>query len=181
MALIVVGDVAGDATAESYTSEAEFVAYWANRTLDPVYIAAGLATATTTQIEEALRITTQELDAENEALWKGSKATEAQALDWNRIGATDDSGFAFSSTVLPVELTALTNERAARYIANIATGMIPDQEGPSGAVEMELLQAGPVKLQTKYTGGATQANLYPKLETLLIALIDYDGTSVIRA
>lgn len=167
--------------AESYQSAVDFDAYWALRTLDVVFIAAALATATLTQKEEALRITTQELDAENHAFWKGNKATLRQDLDWPRFNAFDADGHAIDSASIPVELAALLNERSARYIANVVTGMLPDLVAPVGGLQREKLKAGPVEIDTTFSGGASQSQQFPKLDTLLIYLIDHDGSTIIRA
>ncbi len=178
---LTVEDGTGVAAAESYISVADFDTYWALRTLDVTYIAAGLATATTTQKEEALRISAQELDAENHDNWKGNKATAAQGLDWPRFNAFDADGHAFDSTTVPTELEALLSERAARYIANVATGLLPDTAAPVGGIMREKLKAGPVELDTTFSGGASQSQQFQKLDTLLGYLIDNDGSTIIRA
>lgn len=179
---LVTEDGTGLATAESYGSVTDFDTYWAKRTLDVVYVAAGLGTpASVTQIEEALRITTQELDAENEANWKGDKGSSAQALDWPRNNVFDHTGFSIDSESIPTELEALTFERAARYIANVATGIIPDLTAPAGGIEREKIKAGPVEIDTSYAGAAAQSQVFPKLDSLLSFLIQFQGSVITRA
>ncbi len=177
---LVTEDGTGVATAESYISVTDFDTYWAKRTLDVLYLAADLGNASTTQKEESLRISTQELDAENEANWKGSKATSQQGLDWPRFNAFDSSDFTIDSASVPTELEALTSERAARYIANVAAGLIPDVSGPAGTLEREKLKAGPVEIDSTFSG-ASQSKQYPKLDTLLSYLIDADGSTITRS
>lgn len=179
---LVTEDGTGLATAESYLSVADFDTYWSLRTTDPVYTAASLGSATTTQKEEALRVSSQETDAEFETSWPGNRLVTTQALDWPRSSATYFDGTAISSSAVPTELESYIAERAARYIANIATGLIPDSDAPSGSLTREKLKAGPVEIDTTYQGGATQQKTFPKLDLLIQSiLIAPGGSAVIRA
>lgn len=176
---LIVEDGSGLATAESYESVTNADAYWAARSSDPLF--ASWDAGTTAAKEEALRVATQETDAENEGYWKGDKATALQALDWPRFNAFDSSGYAWLSSEIPTELKSYIVERAARYMANIALGLIPDLDGPVGAVLREKFKAGPVELDTSYAGGASQSKSFPKLDTLLTVLVDGGGGLVVRA
>ncbi len=165
--------------AESYESVANCDTYWAARASDPLF--AAWDAGTTAGQEEALRVSTQEVDAENESLWKGDKSTASQSLDWPRFNAFDSSGHAWESNEIPTELTSYLCERAARYMDNIATGMIPDVDAPSGGIQRERIKAGPVELDTTYAGSASPVKSYFKLDVLLNSLIQGGGTAVIRA
>lgn len=181
MATLTVEDGTGLAAANAYVSEADFDTYWADRTTDPVYTAASLGSATSTQKTEAILVTTQELDAENNALWKGYRKTRTQGRDWPRSDGYDNDGYAIDDASLPQALVDLTCERAARYIANITTGIIPDLTAPVGGLEAERLKAGPVEIDTKFSGSASQSKGFPKLDVLLQELIEFDGSIIQRA
>tara|TARA_R110002096_G_C14661938_1_gene728456 strand:- start:50975 stop:51517 length:543 start_codon:yes stop_codon:yes gene_type:complete len=178
---LIVEDGTGLATAESYLSVADFDTYWSLRTTDPVYTEAALGTVNATQKEEALRVSTQEADAENEIYWKGDKATSLQGLDWPRFNAFDNSGHAYDSSAIPVELEAYIAERSARYMANITTGLIPDLDSPAGDIVREKIKAGPVELDTSYSGGASAVKTFAKLDTLIQSLTIGGGGVVVRA
>ncbi len=175
---LIVEDGTGLTNSESYESVANGDIYWALRASDPLFSA--WDGATEPGKEEALRVTAQETDAENESDWKGDKASGPQALDWPRINAFDSSGFAFSSTAIPTELKSYSLERAARYIANIVAGLIPDIDAPAGGIEREKLKAGPVELDTSYSGSASPVKKYPKLTTLIQGLLLGAGGRVVR-
>lgn len=176
---LIVEDGTGKSDAESYESVANGDIYWANRSSDPLFLS--WDGAGEPGKEEALRVSTQEVDAENEPFWKGEKGSSLQALDWPRFNAFDSSGYSFDNFSVPVELTSYILERAARYIANIALGVIPDIDAPSGSIIREKIKAGPVELDTSYAGGASPAKTFPKLETLITSLIDGGGGLVVRS
>lgn len=176
---LIVEDGTVVAGAESYESVANCDTYWANRASDPLFASwnAGLTAAK----EEALRVSTQEVDAENEPYWKGDKSTAEQDLDWPRFNAFDSSGHAFDSATIPVELTSYLCERAARYMDNIATGLVPDLASPAGEITREKLKAGPVEIDTSFSGGASPVKQFPKLDNLILTLIQGGGGTVVRA
>lgn len=175
---LVTEDGTGLATAESYQSVADADTYWSLRASDPQF--ATWDASSTAEKEEALRVSTQEVDAENSETWKGTKGSSAQALDWPRVNAFDANGYAFSSVALPTELVSYTAERAARYRSNILTGLIPDVDAPAGGITREKLKAGPVELDTTYAGSASPIKQYPKLTALLSGLV-FGGGTVVRA
>lgn len=165
--------------AESYESVLNCDTYWAARASDPLF--AAWDAGGTPAKEEALRISTQEVDAEQEANWKGDKSTARQDLDWPRFNAFDSSGHAYENDEIPVELMSYICERAARYMDNITTGLIPDVDAPAGGIQRERIKAGPVELDTTYSGSASPVKSYFKLDVLLNSLIQGGGTRVIRA
>lgn len=102
----VVETGTGSATATSYISVADADDYFE---IDRVF-AATWAALTTTEKEYLLGHATRVLD--QAVIWKGTKYTEAQALDWPRTGVYTAEGYSIDVDEIPQRLKDATCEFA---------------------------------------------------------------------
>ena len=165
---LVVEDGTGKVDAESYDSVAGISATLAKTGED----AAWLALASETIREQVARKATRVLDSEYR--FRGVKGTAGQALEWPRLDARDDDGYAYESNAVP---TRLKQALAQLCAAGSVTGadLQPDQTTP-GTVESESISiAGVISESITYQGGKSQSVFYRKAEGLLSELIETAG------
>ncbi len=110
---IVVEDGTGKSTAESYISIADADTYFINRG-----ITSWDALDNTDDKEPALRKATEYMINEYRQRWQGARLTEAQALDWPRVGVVVGSWTVDSDSV---------PEIVARACAELALKSISDE------------------------------------------------------
>lgn len=138
---LVHEDGTGLANAESFASVATADTYFADRGN------AAWAALTTTAKEQALRLATDHMGATWGALWRGYRKTEAQALDWPRVGWAG----------VPVAIERACCELAVRASA----GPLTVDEGP----QVESERVGPIAVA--YAEGARQNVRYAHVWNLL--------------
>lgn len=151
---------AGSANANSYIDEAFADLHHSDRGNDR------WAALTTPQKEQCLIRATDYIDKRFGQVFRGRKQSSIQALEWPRINAYDDDGFAFSAQDdIPRQLEKATAEyalRAAIYnvLAPDPTRVVPDQDlsqsverpdpAPGGAVGSSRRKVGPLETETTY-------------------------------
>ncbi len=147
----------GGSTSDSYVTVAEADTYHA------AYGNASWAPLSNSAKESALRVACRYVDSYS---FSGAKATAEQALQWPRIGASQD-GFTIDSDVIPRNVKDAQCEAALRQsVAPLA----PDAAG--GTVTEETV--GPIT--KKYgDGGKTAQKTYPIIDALLRPLEDVAG------
>ncbi|MBL8967951.1 MAG: hypothetical protein JNG85_13165 [Spirochaetaceae bacterium] len=154
--MIIVEDGTGLATAQSYVSVADCTTYHAARGN-----AAWAAAATDSLREQALVRATQALDGKR---FRGVRASAAQALEWPRFDAFDDSLYALEG--VPAKLKAATCEAALIELAT--PGALSPALERGGAVRREKVGA----IETEYASGAPAKTVYSVLEGLLRGLVE---------
>jgi hypothetical protein len=120
--------------ANSYITTAEGDAYHEAH----LYPAAWVS-ASTDQKNRAVVMATRLLDAMFE--WSGTKATEAQALQWPMSGMFDPAGYPIEAHVIPRQLKDATAELARTLLAGDRTA-----DNAAEAQGLKSLKAGPVEL-----------------------------------
>ena len=121
------------------------------------------------QKEKALIFATRLLD-ENYR-WNGTKATDAQALQWPRAGTLDRGGYAIDSNEIPTDLKNATAELARLLLANDLTAD-PDTLG------FREIQAGSLRM---VVDKADSKDIIPKAVVRMLApLGTVVGSGVIR-
>lgn len=119
MALVVETGSGQDANANSYISEADATAYLENSGRAAVGAWADLGI---TQRSGLLVLAAQYLTTRWNQKWLGRRVHEDQPLDWPRYNVWKRSGFAFSSSEIPVEVQRAQVEYA--YIEASAPGSL---------------------------------------------------------
>lgn len=114
MALTITATVAS-ASANSFVTEAEAIAYAASRPNASAWTT--VSGATCTEAEKAVLIeATREL---SHLLWRGSRASETQALAWPRewvVNPDSPNGFYYDADVIPQRVKDATAELAIEYL-----------------------------------------------------------------
>lgn len=166
---LIVEDGSGLSTAESYVSVAAAETYL-GLVGDTTF-----AAKTTAEKEAALRKATQYIDGHYE--FKGLKVKREQALQWPRVGVTDESGFEWDSNAVPEKLKQAAAEAALK---SISEDINPDVTRP-GALLSEQVGAGQGAVTYAATyAGASQVKQYTKVDQLLRDFVD-SGHRVRRA
>lgn len=162
--MLIVEDGSGLATAESYVSVSDAVAYAAARGL-------AFPASPTDKAEAALRRATAYIDNTYRTRFPGQrKMFRKQGLEWPRVGVVDMNGFAVMSDEIPVEVIRATCEAAVRELAtpgslnpDVTPGKVKKRVRVEGAVEVEYaVGAG---------GVASQQPISPIIDGILAALI----------
>jgi hypothetical protein len=139
----------GGAAANTYSTLAEYKAYWGDR----LYNTAALAAADAT-IEMALLWTGRLLTACFK--WNGSAADAVQIMPWPRLGLLTATGFSLPGTVNPIQLKNAQNEWAGILISGgDRTADEPDTKVLGGSQAVTGLTAGPVSIQYEGTKMST--------------------------
>ena len=120
---LVIEDGTGVATANSYATVAEFVAFYVDRGNTV------LAEADTDQIEAALVKGSDYLQQKFRLLWNGARATETQRLDWPRRGVAVPDFFDpfyrdISNVPLSFQDALFTAENEVLYEAKVAQMLV---------------------------------------------------------
>lgn len=114
MALTITATV-GSASANSFVTEAEAIAYVATRLNASAWSTVSGATCTETE-KAALIEATRELGS---LPWPGTKASESQALQWPRqwvVDADSPNGFFYDTDVIPQRVKDATAELALQFL-----------------------------------------------------------------
>lgn len=162
----------GSATADSYASLADALAYHA---------AMGNATwaaATDALREPALRRATLWLDATYRGRWPGYRLNaRAQALDWPRKGVADNEGYAVDHLTIPAEVENATCEAALREL-DAPGSLAPDYVA---AEAVKTATAGPVSVTFKDGGGVGSVTpILITVDGLLATLIGAMGRNMVQ-
>jgi hypothetical protein len=157
---LIVEDGTGLANSNSYATVAEADAYFDALQLPAAWIAAG-----TGPKEQALRVATQWLDASFGSAWLGIRSSSAQALDWPRIAATDQSGMPIGA-IVPARVKAACAEVALRFILD-PTSLSPDIPAGEGAVRSESITVGPIQISEAFNGEQTTEATFRLVRRLL--------------
>ena len=173
MAISIVATV-GSATANSFITEAEFIAYLATRL--NVHTGATVSGSTCSETEKAAMIeATRDL---NPVAWVAERTDGTQSLSWPRSGApnpdspdlddTGDSGLPeFDDDVIPTRVKNATCELALQYMKAGTT----DLAAPSATSGVIRKKVGP--LETEYTDPAQRATglaRFPRVYALIAPL-----------
>jgi len=163
---LVVEDGTGKSDADSYLSEADADTYNTAHSASTDWSGADSADK-----EKALRLATQYLDVRYDGLWKGYKATDAQALAWPRIVAEKedcyDSAY-YAQDALPAVLEKATAELALRVIEG---DTLFDDITKPGTIKSQSVTVGPIQKSIEYMGGYNQVKKYPLIDGLVRPLI----------
>ncbi len=142
---LITEDGTGLTNSESFVSVLYFITYHNNR--------GNAFTATTGQIEAALRKATDYMESRWANSWVGIRHSTLQALSWPRDGAfyPDDGRIALG---VPVEVQKACAEYALRALSN---ELSPDLEYTTslGVVEETEDRVGPIMERRKYAVGGT--------------------------
>jgi hypothetical protein len=133
MALTVIA-TPGAADANSYATVEESDAYH-----EALLYASDWTNATTATKEAALVCATRLLDEQCE--WRGTKATNGQALRWPRGGVYDVDGVGIDNDVIPPNLKRATAELARHLIKSDRLQVRDDARGG-----LQSVSAGPVSV-----------------------------------
>lgn len=171
-ATFVVETGAGLSDANSYLSHTNADLYWENHGAPATW------TGTQAVKEAALRIATQYLDNTYLLRWRGTRAKQAQALDWPRVGAVDPDGYEFSSSALPQELKDATAEVAWRYLKG--TALMPDVTAEDRQLSAERVKIGPLEVDQEWAGTKGSGIRFALIDAILDALI-FSAGIVMRA
>ncbi len=156
---LIVEDGTGKSDAESYISVANADTYVVENLTSTLWDA-----ATDTTKEQALRTSARYIDGTYVNRWKGTKASNTQALDWPRFDVEVDPGFFLPSTELPTNLVQAAAELAVKHVED-SSGIVPDISGPS--VTEERVKVGPIETEKKYSGVKGKAKEYEVVTLLL--------------
>ena len=131
MALTIVA-TAGSASANSYVTEAEVIAYVASRLNPTDWITTSGATCTETE-KTALIEATRDLST---LAWLGWRTDDTQALAWPRedVANPDSStGFDYATTIVPQRVKDATCELAVQFI-KAGTTDIANESASDGVI-----------------------------------------------
>ena len=143
---IIVEDATGLATAETYLSYADYVAYWAARGVDTT---ADAATPNEASTEPYLRLTTEYIDIRWGKLAPGNPIDADQALCF----PTDY--FIVDPVALPIQLERATAEYL-RY--SLTNNLFIDNDRSSGpGIKLLKEKVGPLETETEYSGSGLGA------------------------
>jgi len=112
--------------------------------------------------------------------WVGTRAPSAQDLDWPRVGAFTNDGFAIGSDETPWQVMEAAALAALRHLQLVAQGesLLPDLE-TTAAVTREKFKLGPLESDETYEGGKSQFRRYTEIDTRLRTLLT-SGAGVMR-
>ena len=173
----------GSATANSFATEVEFIAYAAARLNVPSGTTVTGATCTEDE-KKALIEATRQLTL---LRWKGWRVDETQALSWPRtyvvdpdapVASAGDTNYPyFATTVLPTRLKDATIEWALEFVKAGTTDIAAVDRG-HGVIE-ETIDV----ITTKWDGAASRAEglaKYPRIGALIAPLLEATGLTVLR-
>lgn len=138
---IIVEDATGLATAESYLSYVDYVAYWAARGVDTT---TEVGTADEATTEPKLRLTTEYIDIRWGKSAPGLPISDDQALCF----PTDY--FIVDPVALPIQLERATAEYLRYSLTN--TLFIDNDRSSGPGIKLLKEKVGPIETETEYTG-----------------------------
>lgn len=130
---ITIDATVGGASANSFVTEVEQIAYMATRLNASTWTTVSGSTCTDTE-KQAMVEATRELSAMN---WRGTRAETTQLLSWPRWDVPDPdspSGFLYSSTVIPQRIKDATCELAFQFLKS-GTEDLASSDPNAGVVE----------------------------------------------
>jgi hypothetical protein len=154
---LVVEDGTGLANADAYISQADVTVYWGNRPTSA--FAAAWTAASSTNKDSAIRVATAYLDANYK--FRGTIATDAQALAWPRVNVYNERGTLLTGIVPP----AVKNACAELAVRALSEDLMPDVDR-SSFTESE--KVGPIEI--KYRSFAPSTKRYNYVSELLRSL-----------
>lgn len=131
-ATFVAEDGSGKTTATSYASVAQADSYCASHLYATTWRQKPDATK-----QIALNMATRLLD--ETVAWKGSKASDAQALEWPRYSVYDRSGWAIDGNEIPRDLVNATAELARLLLAK-------DRTAEDDTLGFSRIKVGPIDI-----------------------------------
>lgn len=168
----VVEDGSGDPDANAYATVEFVTTYHADRGhFDWV--------GSSNRKQQAIVAATDYLDKRFGTRFRGSRRNRDQALQWPRIGATDNSGYDFPD--IPKQLKQACAEYALRVLT--LGELAPDpSEGEEGEITGKREKVGPIEEEVTYAEGVSRSTLtslvssgslleYPAADLLLEELI----------
>lgn len=164
----VVEDGSSKTDSNSYLSEADLQTYWADHG-DPASISGGESS----DLEEALRMSTQYIDLVYGTLAKGNRSDADQALLWPRYPINDDGELICDSDEIHQNLKDACAEGAYRHIDE-TNGLLPDISEP-GTIKKELIKVGPITDMTEYENSKSQIKRFRIMDLLMDRLINFQG------
>lgn len=154
----------GGANANSYATVAEADAYADTLSFRTAWPATGTSDAAK---EGALQQAARLLDTR---VWKGKKASSAQALAWPRYGVVDRDGYTLASDSIPAKVKQAQCELAVQLLAGDRTSQ--------DALQATRVKVGPI--ESEYSVGA-QPQIIPSVVLAMVAdLLASGGTTSIR-
>lgn len=171
---ITVETGTGSSTAESYITVAEFASYHALRgnTL--------AATLSDAEIEQALRRATDYMIQKYRMLWKGTKNTSTQALDWPRsyvylepvvTGANSDDPTLVANDIVPVEVK---NALAQMAFKGASGDLFEDIEQQATTETI-----GPITVQYNTNSQQSLKKRYAAIDAMLSPYLNVNSSSAI--
>ena len=155
----------GSATANSYATLAQADTFHLELGGNPV----AWSGATVEARNDALRQATAILDEEFGGRWRGTVTTFTQALLWPRYQATDERGYTFLGTEIPVALVRATAEVALRIING--DDLRPDIAAGDGSIGASTITVGPISISDDSLGAASVAIVMPEVMQKLRGLL----------
>lgn len=175
MATLVVQDDDGSETAaNTYISEADADAYFADRNWGTSSLAQTWDDATSANKIVALINSWQYID--NWFTFLGCRLTEDQNTEWPRSGVYSECG-KYLIEGIPTDLTYAQCEYAVRALSG---PLVPDITYDSNKTITKLKQkVGPIETDTTYGGnGYITSRVYPEADALLNQYLQSTGTLV---
>jgi hypothetical protein len=124
--------------------------------------------------ERHIRVATRYLDATLCNRWKGSRASQSQALDWPRKGVVDRSGFQLDSDALPA---ALKQACCQFVIEALSNDLLPNLDS-AGRITRKREKLGDLEQEIQYEGGFDEGKVYQLAVALLDELLVPRGRAV---
>lgn len=156
---MIVEDGSGLSDSNAYVSVDDCVAYCTARGLT-------FGASPTTTGEQAIVRGSAAIDAIYRNTLPGFKRTgRAQAMEWPRSGAYDNSDELIPDDEVPIEVVQATCEAAVRELASPGS-MMPDLERGGG---VRILKAGSVEIE--YGANAANTTTFSTINNLLSGLI----------
>jgi len=150
-----------------YGTEADFLAYHTARGRD-------VSQWTTEQIETALLLSSEWIDAAFRERFCGVRISSAQVRDWPRTGVIDYWGYSVPSDRVPIAIENATYEAAHRTLQN------PGALWPDNAVNKykRVKVEGAIEVDYADTSGGLQTTM-PVIGAILASLLPSTGSSAV--
>ena len=170
MALIVENGT-GLATAESYSSVAEYKTYADN-------FGVSYAAFTDTQLEQFLRQATRYMGQMYRMRWKGYRVTSTQSLDWPRAGVStvESSSYIYGRYVVATDIVPADIKNANNILAQKASAGVDLFADGTQRVKREKI--GPI--ESEYEQGSLQRIQYDSVLALISPYLGSVGNGSIQ-
>jgi len=165
---LIVEDGSVVANAESYISVANADTYIAS------YLNSSTWTAQSTASKERfLRRATQYVDNRYGPDFSGDRVDSDQVLDWPRANASIE-GYLFESDAIPQQLKDAVCEVATK----LNDGVLLTTDSEDGNIESEMVQVGPIKVDTEYVGTKEPLSVFPDVDLIIAPLLNRTDRAV---